>query len=382
MPSCHRTAGIHTILHASKSTKRQKIVSATAMNKWAIIGLAIVGLIFLYGYNNAYAETFEDYVSFPIPDNIIKQYKMGQLITLNDELLEFQITYKFILGQNGTQWYQQKLIESGLINVCEFGFDEKTGECLEEIIIPETIPSNFIPAKKMLHQDQYQKDLEYFNENPPTTHTSEDYYELLKKWTECKRGENSALGITQEDSFITSETVLNPGIIETQVIDGNIGRLLLSYEECVGQKNFATMFGPNREDGEIQGKEGYFGVEQPYHSQFVRYNATFWNTIPNQATLSGVADEHDLLVEQKTAWEKMCESQNVVGAFKNAQGCPAQEFQTTAKRSDGDIEINSYVMDRFNRYQQFGDTEQLDKILNKIKLDDYWTKKAIKDAHR
>ena len=149
MPSSHHTAPIPTIPHASKSTKRQKIVSVIAMNNWRLAGIAIACLIFAYGYSYAHAETFEDYVSFPVPDNIIKQFKMGQLITMTDNLLEFQVTYKFILGQNGTQWYQQKLVESGLLTICDFGYDEETEECLAEIIIPETIPSNFIPEKKI-----------------------------------------------------------------------------------------------------------------------------------------------------------------------------------------------------------------------------------------
>jgi len=363
MPSYLHTAGIPIIPPASKSTKRQKIVSVIAMNNWRLAGIAIACLIFAYGYSYAHAETFEDYVSFPVPDNIIKQYKMGQLITINDDILEFQVTYKFILGQNGTQWYEKKLVESGLVNVCDFGFDEKTSECLDEIIIPETIPSNFTPEKKILHQEQYEKDLEFFNENPPDTYDNKDYHELLKKWKECKRAQNSALGITQEDSFITSETVVNPGIVETQSIDGSIGRLLKAYEECIAQGNFAVMFGPIREEGEIQGKEGYFGVEQPHHSQFVRYNTEFWESIPNQSTMSSDADEHDILAEQKTAWERMCDTPKVTEKFKLDQGCPPREYPTTAKRSDGDLEVKSYILDQLNRYKQNGDTEQLDKIL-------------------
>ena len=142
------------------------------------------------------------------------------------------------------------------------------------------------------------------------------------------------------------------------------------------------MFGPDREEGEIIGKEGYFGVTQPYHADYAKYDEKFWSSIPNQSTMSSDADEHDILAEQKTAWEKMCESANVVGTFKKDQGCPETEYPTTAKRSDGDIDINSYIMDRFQRYQQYGDTEQLDKILDKIKLDEYFAKKDILEARK
>jgi len=328
------------------------------MSKWTsvIILIAIVA-IFTMGVNNVYGEIFDDHVSFPIPDNVDKTEKRCSIKQVDSTTFVFGCDWKF-KATNIEEWLETLLTETALVEpIC-------VEECIEEII-QEEIPSNFVPQEEMDHLSMYEEDLAEFEEDPPRTQTEEDYYKLLKNYTECKRAQNSARGITQDDSFITSQTVINPQAVFNLTIEGNIGRLLLAYEECLGQLNFQIMFGPDRAEGEIIGKEGYFGATQPYHAQFAKYDKEFWAKIPTQS--DSVIDEHDLITEQKTAWEKMCNSNKVVQAFKRDQGCLETPLPTTAKRSDGDLELNSYIMDQLDRYKEYGDTEQLEKILHDYK---------------
>ena len=79
-----------------------------------IILTIIVGSVFAVGISNVYGETYTELIEIPIPDNIVGMESKKQLTQLTDDVLEYTITLRFHLGQNGTEWFEKELTEVGI----------------------------------------------------------------------------------------------------------------------------------------------------------------------------------------------------------------------------------------------------------------------------
>jgi len=63
-------------------------------------------------------------------------------------------------------------------------------------------------------------------------------------------------------------------------------------------------------------------------------------------------------------------------------GCAPFQYETTMLRSDGDIEVNAYPTDAWQRYKLDNGSEQLDKILYNKQLDVEKALERIKENHK
>ena len=109
-------------------------MNSTLSNRFWILLAIVVIAVFSYGAHLAYGETFEAFVSFPIQDNVKQTDVLKQIITMTDNMFEFQITYRFTADEV-KQWDEENLAKHEIFNLeCEFGYNPVTNECLDEVI--------------------------------------------------------------------------------------------------------------------------------------------------------------------------------------------------------------------------------------------------------
>jgi len=271
----------------------------------------------------AHAETFQDVINFPIPDNITGQEKKGQLTTLTDDLLEFTVTYRFHLGQNGTAWFEKILTETGLIppdiTLCPDRF--YLGEDGETCYPNPPIPSNFIPDERPPIDKQYETDYERFLKNPPNTVADKDYFALLQELKTCMRGINESKGIATTEQFAVSTSALDENYLQSFELDGPHRTLALAVQECIAIK---TVLNPVTLGMEALHKGEYFGYIEIPHELRAIVNPDDWPIVPTQPPQKSL---HDFIMEEETAKDIICNSDRVTVAFKNQQGCSLEQMR-------------------------------------------------------
>jgi len=338
-----------------------------------VYGLIVIGVLAL-SLPFVFAETFEDSVKFPVPDNVKEMERVCKVKAISSLGLHFGCDWVFLFDSGGVEWFNELIIAQGLNQT----------ESIPEEIIPDIplIPSTF--KEKPRELVQYERDLKKFNEKPPTRPADVEYYYLLQKWEECQRGTGPARGIQFEDTFITSKNTLS----SLQSLDraGGHDNLAKAVEACFAQQILEDeLLGP-----EALYKGQYFGKVELSHTERAHYDKTEWAYIPTQQDYE--LDERDFLQENITAFDKMCASEFVNSSFKRMQGCivkivvklnedgtcregstytedkNACTTMTTAKRTDGFIPVNPTAPDVVKRYQQDQGVEQLEKILAKKRI--------------
>lgn len=343
---------------------------------WILLSIVIIA-VFSYGAHLAYGETFEAVVSFPIPDNVKQTDVRKQIITMTDNMFEFQITYRFTADEV-KQWYEENLAENEIFNPeCEFGYNAVTNECLDEVIPP--IESNFVPEKKTEILRKYEADIVRFESKYPITKDQLDYFYQLQFLAECQQGLDQSRGIQDERSVTYSEFSFDSSIPRAGHIAGNAGDLKIAIEECLGQIKLMVLVGDERADDDYRSKQSYFLEPQVFHGDIPIYDKEFWASIPTHESDSLKLTDHAFEVENLTAWERMCESVNVTEKFKLQQGCAPIEYDTTPRTSGG-IPLHNYIQDAYDRYNTLGDTEQLNKIQNNIQRDQELKRKMVQEA--
>jgi len=293
------------------------------MDKLFYLGVTLIVIILIFlPVMNAFAETFEDVINFPIPDNITGQEKKGQLTTLTDDLLEFTVTYRFHLGQNGTAWFEEILKEIGLsppdITLCpdRFYLDEDGETCYP---VPP-IPSNFIPDDRPAIDKQYETDYEQFLQSPPTTVADKDYFALLEELRTCMRGINESKGIATTEQFAVSTSALDENYLQSFELDGPHRTLALAVQECIAIK---TVLNPVTLGVESLHKGEYFGYVETPHEERAIVNEDDWPTVPTQPPQKSL---HDFVMEEQEAFDIICNSDRVTVAFKHQTGCSPEQI--------------------------------------------------------
>lgn len=295
------------------------------MDKIIILAIVLVGLICTVWAIPiiAYAETFQDVINFPIPDNITGQEKRGQLTTLTDDLLEFTVTYRFYLGQNGTAWFDEILAEIGLsppdITLCPDRF--YLGEDGETCYPNPPIESNFIPDKRPPIDKQYEADYERFLESPPRTVADKDYFALLQELKTCMRGINESKGIATTEQFTVSTSALDEDYLQSFELDGRHRQLANAVQECIAIK---TVLNPVTLGIEALHKGEYFGYLEVPHGERAIVDEEAWITIPTQGEQLSL---HDFVMEEQEAHDIICNSDRVTVAFKHQTGCSLEQMR-------------------------------------------------------
>ena len=135
----------------------------------------------------ANAETYNDSVSFPIPDNIADIMKRCGIEKMDDTELIIECQWKFTSEQI-QEWYEEIAKNSIVPPTVD------TPE--EQVVAPAPIES--APEYK---PTPYERDLAYFTENPPHTESNKEYFALLKHLGECQRGYEQSKGIQDNERY-------------------------------------------------------------------------------------------------------------------------------------------------------------------------------------
>ena len=368
---------------------------------WILLAIVVIA-VFSYGAHLAYGETFEAVVSFPIPDNVKQTDVRKQIITMTDNMFEFQITYRFTADEV-KQWYEENLAQNEIFNPeCEFGYNPVTNECLPEVIPP--IESNFIPENKSEILKKYEADIIRFEIKDPITKDQLDYFYQLQFLAECQQGLDQSRGIQDERSVTYSEFSFDSSIPRAGHIAGNAGELKIAIEDCLGQIKLMALVGDDRADDDHRSMQSYFGETPVYHGDNVFYDKEFWASIPTHETNSLKLTDHAFEVENLTAWEKMCLSKNVTSTFKLQQGCmldysvglnlddTCRDYTTlnedktrcipipATPRNSGGLPLYNHIQDAYDRYNTFGESEQLAKIQSKLQHEQELQRQIVERA--
>ena len=234
-----------------------------------ILIIVIIGAVFAVGVKNVYGDTYTELIEIPIPDDITGIESKKQLTELTDDLIEYTITMRFHLGQNGTEWFIEELTDAGVsppdVTLCpdRFYLDEDGITCYPIITQPIPIDEQKIPEEFK----RFLKDLERFDEDPPTKPSEIDYYEQLKFLQMCYRvteQNQQSLGVTQTDGFAVSNLWIETygELLKSFQITGNTAILQKAIEECFA---IHTMLNPIIFGAEYQNRAKYFNSTQVYH---------------------------------------------------------------------------------------------------------------------
>lgn len=334
---------------------------------------------YLWGDKEAFAETFEYSGSFPTPENVDpdKIQVMKGIVQVDDTTFEFHIHYKYTAEQV-QEWYQSLIEKNSLIQFpdCEFGYDEVTEECLDEIIIE----SNFIPEKKDALLTQYEKDLERFeeeiDEGRVLSASQTDYYEKLLLLGECYRGQEltPAYGIQENTKYTVAEIWVDPFSPTAFDYTGSHAKLSKAIEECKAQIRYLL---PTL-GAEALNKGAFHDSIQPYHADFA--NTDDWETVPNQETYSPAVTAHDMFKEDQRAFEIMCSMDRVSDKYKKQQGCPQPEFEMGTVTS-GSIRVNADPMYKLAQYKIDQGEQQLAELLMQQRLDSETQARIVQESH-
>jgi hypothetical protein len=358
----------------------------------------IIGVVFAIGiYNEAYGDTYTELIEIPIPGNVTGMESKKQLTELTDYVLEYTIKLRFYLGQNGTEWFDKELTDSGGITppdvtLCpdRFYLDEDGITCYP---ILEKIPIEILrdpPAEFKKFID----DLERFNDDPPTKPSEIDYYEQLKFLQMCYRQtemNQQSLGVTQSGGFAVSDLWIETygELLKSFQITGNDAVLKKQIQECVA---IHTKLNPVILGVEYQNRAKYFNSTQVYHGDLAediptwsqkRVNEesnfktptnvvnpicaedSFYSDITKQAYCG---DDYVTPSDEILNKEYMCNSHYVTQGFKLKNGCTAEQIAIECYAcNQADITIDSEALRKYANYLNEGDEEQFN-LLKQDKL--------------
>lgn len=287
--------------------------------------------------SNSYAQT-EDKV--PVPFNWNERY-----CNLNED------NTKYICEWNAlTPYIPEPTIipeEKEIITLpdCEFGYNEETETCLEEVIIgTENINSVFKYESETI--TPFETDLNRFENNPPNGVAQEEYYELLKQLATCQRGTGESAGVQSEERFTVSTTWVDPNPLFSSAfeISGNFAILKKAVEECKYQHSILEPIVLGREYLD-RAAANEFQPEQVYHGDKALSE-------PFKFPSNRYADEESLNKAEINAKNSICEHQLYSDQFKYSVGC----FEKDTVQCDG-CSIQT-VSIPWHKYQMFLVTEQ------------------------
>ncbi len=287
----------------------------------------LILLVFAGMVPAAFAETYNDSVSFPIPDNIAEIMKRCGIDKMDDAELIVTCQWKFTAEQIQS-WYEQIITEQGLT--------DPELEPTEQTDAPAPIDSapDYSPTP-------YERDLAYFTENEPRSNADKEYFELLKHLGECQRGYNQSRGIQDNEWYQISHTWINDGEawLKSIDLDGRHGKLRMAIEECIAQR---TILNPVILGVEALHKGQYFGVNQPNHQDMAITDS--WESIPLPDKLT-VRDFNDA----KERAEKLC-------TLPSDYHCRLAEMKEQSYRDDQSVMVQypSKILERFQQYKLDG----------------------------
>jgi hypothetical protein len=284
----------------------------------------VLTVIFALGVVQVYGETYQELIEIPIPANVTGMESKKQLTILTHDLLEYTITLRFHLGQNGTEWFDKELTDSGGITPPDvtqcpdrFYLDLDGVTCLPILGTPpifEDKPEQLI---------KYEIDLEKLEEIDDDTQTREslEYEEKLQTLRECLQGLQQAKGIQSIRSFFTSDWEGNYEDLYPNDHRGNDGILDRAIQECIAEEVLLPMLGIERGEDDVRSPQGWFGIIQPYHGDRAIIDEDVWSQVPTHETNSLTEHYQKSFEQNQEAFDRMCATEFVSTPFKIQQGC-------------------------------------------------------------
>ena len=259
---------------------------------WYIVFAALL-FVSMIGASLAFGEEFEDNIKIPVPSNVTGVEKKANLSTLSENLLEFTITYRFHLGENGTQWYEE------ILEKYTIGEPVKTNstDIVPEVVIDMT-PDFMKP---------FEQDYENFLDDPPLRPSDKEYFELLKALAECERGINQSLGVFKQDRFAVSQTWINDAeaYLKGYDLTGRHAQLLKAIEEC---QAIHTKLNPVVLGAQYANLAEQYNVTEPYHADAAfgipPISQEYGNKVQNEGIEQPVFDQCSSLAHYSN-WHKL-----------------------------------------------------------------------------
>lgn len=303
--------------------------------------LFALGALGFLAYANA--DSYEETVRIPIPDNATKTLDRCSLVERTENTVRFNCAWEFE-ADNVEEWYEK--ITS------PFTPDVEDKEPVEESTPPGKISEVTPEVLK-----KYVLDLERFEDNPPRTEADKEYLELLKYLAECQRGYNESYGVQQSDSFAISHTWINESDAWLKAIDltGRHGELRKNIEACIAQR---TILNPVILGEYTLHKGEFFGLTQKHHSE----NPTITTDESKHTASFAVYDtlsERDFEQEEHDAQNKLC---SIASSFR-LDYC----IKDNSVNVGGVVSFQNDAEDKWLQYKSDGG-KQMAKELAKEKL--------------
>jgi hypothetical protein len=254
----------------------------------------VVFSILSIGLSAAFADSYEETVRIPIPDNATKTLDRCTLVERTDNTVRFNCAWEFE-AENVEEWYEEMTASS-----TPESEETETEEIIEEQVKPQVdIPKTLKP---------YVQDLERLKENPPNRVSDKEYLELLKYLAECQRGYNESYGIQKTDSFAISQTWINENEAWLKSIDltGRHGELRKNIEACIAQR---TILNPVILGEYTLHKGQFFGQTQQHHSD----NPTIKDEHLASFAVYDKLTVRDFEQEKRNAQDTLC---NIASSFR------------------------------------------------------------------
>lgn len=297
-------------------------------SKIMLIGISTV--IILLGIPVAFADFYEETIKIPIPDHITGQDVKKQMTELTDNVLEYTITYRFYLGQNGTQWFIDELTSTPIMKPADMT------ECPDGLYLaldgvsclPHPEESGIVIEDKPKDLTKFEEKLEYYEANPPKTYDQQDEQRKLQELEECFEGLAQSRGIQSYGSFYTSEYDEVQSVPKT----GEASPLDIAIERCHAEAILLPILGDERKEGDVKSRQAYFGYVETPHSERAIIDEEYWAIVPTQPDQKSI---HDLKDAEAEAHDIICNSDRVTIQFKRQQVPPCTAEQLGIK---GDFE--------------------------------------------
>jgi len=343
-----------------------------------IILVIIIGSVFAVGISNAHGETFEDHLSFPIPENVISTEKKGHLESVTDTELVMSFTYRFTLGQNGTEWIERLYLNNPITPPADIDCPDRftkndDGQCVPVIVendFPEKPDDLVTFENRLIELDEKEGAI-----------SADDWQERksLQDLLECHQGLDQTKGIQSIRSFWTSaydKDSLIPIAGDADVID-------LAIEECRGQKEIERMSGrgePTRV-GDYLSAQDYFGSMTPTHQDKAIVN---WERVPNHSDTSSAKIRQGQIIDTFIKDQSlMCNSDKVLPSFKVKNGCNMEQINIPLATSNTKNGITIYAEPLLKKqvYDHVGDYAQLKQSSEQANIEREFHKKNFQIAN-
>jgi len=326
-----------------------------------IILFLILFAIYVYSQaaNAEEQQYYEPKFRFPIPnaENIESMAERCGLDSISDVAMVIKCEFIIMFGEDGKVWYEVLVEESGFrapdVTLCpeRFYLDEDGITCLPILDTPTPIEEQVVPKEL----ERFVRDLQRFQEDPPTKPSEIDYYEQLKFLQMCYRqteANQQSLGVTDTDGFAVSNLWIDDfgAFLKSFELTGNQAVLEKAIEEC---KYIHTILNPVTLGAEYQNRAKYFNSTQAYHGDLAE-DVPVWsqdrvnqesNDLNEPSMISPICEKDSYYSDltkrmycgdeyiprtqsplDEERREEMCNSMFVMPEFKQSNGCTVEQI--------------------------------------------------------